>query len=300
MPTIPSPAHGELVEPRALFLWKASEGRKMLERLSLEGKTVILTGGGTGLGRRMALHLAAAGADLALAGRRAAPLDAVAAEVQVLGRRALAIPTEITNSAQVDRMVASVIQSLGPVDVLVNNAGQSQRALKPIWELSNAEWHAGLDSNLTGAFYCSRAVARPMVQRGRGRIINVSSHWGLRGVRDQYVYTSAKGGLVQLSRTLAASLSRYGITCVALVPGPFLTEATAHLCEVMPDGEHSPVGYFGDSEDIGPAVVFLASDASEYLNGKIFPIDGGLLGGGAAPAGYAPVTPRDPPAPGGR
>jgi len=272
----------------------------MLERLNLDGKTVILTGGGTGLGRHMALHLAAAGADLALAGRRPAPLDAVAAEVQALGRRALAIPTDVTDSAQVDRMVASAIQSLGPVDVLVNNAGQSQRARKLIWEISDAEWRAGLDGNLTGAFYCARAVARSMADRGRGRIINVSSHWGLRGVRDQYVYTSAKGGLVQLSRTLAASLTRFGITCVALVPGPFLTEATAHLREAMPHGDHSPVGYFGESEEIGPAIVFLASDASEYLNGEIFPIDGGLLAGGAAPAGYAPVTSWDFPPAGGQ
>ncbi len=272
----------------------------MLERLSLEGKTVIVTGGGTGLGRQMALHLAGAGADLALAGRRPAPLDAVAAEVQALGRRALAIPTDVTDSAQVDRMVASAIQSLGPVDVLVNNAGQSQRARKLIWEISDAEWRAGLDGNLTGAFYCARAVARSMADRGRGRIINVSSHWGLRGVRDQYVYTSAKGGLVQLTRTLAASLSRHGITSVTLVPGAFFTEATASHREAMPRNEHVPVGYFGDAEEIGPAVVFLASDASEYLNGEIFPIDGGVLAGGVAPSRYAPVLPREPGSPGGQ
>ncbi len=272
----------------------------MLERLSLEGKTVIVTGGGTGLGRRMALHLAAAGADLALAGRRPAPLEAVAAEVRALGRRALAIPTDVTDSAQVDRMVESVLDSLGPVDGLVNNAGQAERPGRPIWEVSDAEWRDGLDANLTGAFYCCRAVARPMVERGRGRIVNVSSHFGLRGVRDQYVYTTAKGGLIQLTRTLAISLSRHGITCVGLVPGAFYTEATAHLREAMPQTEHVPVGYFGDSEEIGPAVVFLTSDASEYLNGEVFPIDGGVLASGVAPTGYAPVLPWDPGIAGGQ
>jgi NAD(P)-dependent dehydrogenase (short-subunit alcohol dehydrogenase family) len=271
----------------------------MLEALSLEGKVVVVTGGGTGLGREMALHLAAAGADLALAARRPGPLEAVAAEVEVLGRRALTIPTDITDSSQVNRLVESVIESLGCVDVLVNNAGQPNEPLKPIWEVSDAEWHAGLDANLTGAFYCSRAVAQPMIQQGRGRIINVASHFGLRGVRGEYVYAVAKGGMVQLTRTLAISLSREGVTCVTLAPGAFTTEATASLREAMPRNEHVPVGRFGHPEEIGPAVVFLASDASEYMNGEIFPIDGGVLAGGVAPTGYAPVAPWGPQGTGG-
>jgi NAD(P)-dependent dehydrogenase (short-subunit alcohol dehydrogenase family) len=271
----------------------------MLEALSLEGKAIIVTGGGTGLGREMALHLAAAGADLALAARRPGPLEAVAAEVEALGRRAVAIPTDITDSAQVNHMVESVLQSLGHVDVLVNNAGQPNEPLKPIWEVSDAEWHAGMDANLTGAFYCARAVAQPMIQRGGGRIVNVASHFGLRGVRGEYVYAVAKGGMVQLTRTLAASLSREGVTCVTLAPGAFTTEATASLREAMPRNEHVPVGYFGNPEEIGPAVVFLASDASEYMNGEIFPIDGGVLASGVAPTGYAPVLPFDPHGTGG-
>jgi 3-oxoacyl-[acyl-carrier protein] reductase len=217
----------------------------------------------------------------------------VAREVRALGRRALVVPTDVTDSAQVDRMVSSVLQSLERVDVLVNNAGQVEAPNRPIWEVTDEEWHAGLDANLTGAFYCSRAVARPMIERGGGRIVNVSSQFGLRGVRDQYVYTTAKGGLVQLTRTLAISLSRQGITCVALVPGAFFTEATADLREAMPQTDHVPVGRFGNPEEIGPAVVFLASDASEYLNGEVFPIDGGVVAGGLAPTGYAPVVPLD-------
>jgi NAD(P)-dependent dehydrogenase (short-subunit alcohol dehydrogenase family) len=263
----------------------------MLQQLSLEGKTVIITGGGTGLGREMAVQLAAAGADVALAGRRPDPLETVAAEVRALGRRALAIPTDITDSAQVNRMVESVLQSLGPVDVLVNNAGQPAEPLRHIWEITDAQWHAGMDANLTGAFYCCRAVVRSMTERGRGRIINVSSHFGLRGVRGQYVYTTAKGGLINLTRTLAVSLSRDGITCVTLVPGAFYTEATAPSREAMPQTGHVPVGYFGAPREIGPAVVFLASDASEYLNGEVFPIDGGVLAGGISPTGYAPLAP---------
>ncbi|MDP6455058.1 MAG: SDR family oxidoreductase [SAR202 cluster bacterium] len=265
----------------------------MLEALNLEGKVIIVTGGGTGLGREMALHLAAAGADLALAARRPGPLEDVAAEVEALGRRALPIPTDITDSAQVNRMVESTLQSLGRVDVLVNNAGQPNEALKPIWEVSDAEWHAGLDANLTGAFYCSRAVAQSMIQRGRGRIINVASHFGLRGVRGEYVYSVAKGGLVHLTRSLAVSLSREGVTCVTLAPGAFTTEATAPLRDALPRNDHVPVGHFGRPEEIGPVVVFLASDASEYLNGEIFTIDGGVTASGVAPTGYAPVLAWD-------
>lgn len=266
----------------------------MLKRLDLEGKVAIVTGGGTGLGREMALHLAEAGADLAVAGRRSAPLEVVAREVRGLGRRALAIPTDITDSDQVTRLVDTVLQSMDRVDVLVNNAGQPNEAFKPIWEISDAEWHASLDANLTGAFYCSRAVARHMVRRGRGRIINVSSQFGLRGVRDQWMYPVAKGGLIQLTRSLAMSLSRHGVTCVALVPGAFVTEATAPLRELMPRSDRVPVGYFGRPESIGPAVVLLASEASEYLNGEILPIDGGVLAGGLAPTGHAPLLPWGP------
>lgn len=264
----------------------------MLEKLSLEGKVIIVTGGGTGLGRAMVRALARAGADVCLAARRPGPIEDAAQEVRALGRRAVAVPTDVTDSAQVERMVACAIQALGKVDVLVNNAGLvREHQPKPIWEVTDEEWRVGIDVNLTGAFYCTRAVARHMVERGCGRIINVASGFGLRGGRDIYMYNAAKGGLINLTRALVMSLSRYGITANTIVPGYIPTEGAEAQRASMPRPQFIPVGHFGRPEDLGPVAVFLASDAAAYMNGETIVVDGGALADGYAPTGYAPVVP---------
>lgn len=266
----------------------------MLERLSLEGKVVIVTGGGTGLGREMVRHLARAGADLVIAARRPGPIEEAAEEVRRMGRRALAVPTDVTDSAQVRRMVDRTLEAFGRVDVLVNNAGiVREQSPKPIWEITDEEWRVGIDVNLTGAFYCSRAVARPMVEQGKGRIINVSSGFGLRGMRDGYMYSVAKGGVLQLTRTLAFSLGRYGVTAVSLVPGFFPTETVKERGALPRRADYLPVKRFGFPHEIGPVVVYLASDASSYLNGEMFVIDGGALVAGVSPTGFAPRIPLE-------
>ena len=266
----------------------------MLDKLSLDGKTAVVTGGGTGLGREMALALARAGADVVVAGRRPGPIGEVAALVKDEDRRALAMPTDVTDSAQVDRLFQRALDELGKVDVLVNNAGMvGGQGGKPIWEITDEEWRAVADANLTGSFYCSRTVARHMVERGQGKIINVASGFGLRGGRDNYMYACSKGGVVQLTRTLAASLGRYGVTSNCLVPGMFPTEGTDASTERLPRAEFVPVGRLGDPREVGPIAVFLASSASDYMNGALFVVDGGGLAGGYAPTGYAPVVPLE-------
>ena len=263
----------------------------MLEKLNLDGKTVIVTGGGTGLGRAMVSALARAGADVALAARRQGPLEEVAAEVEKHGQRALAIATDVSDSGQVDRMVKTTLEVFGKVDVLINNAGRtSESAPTPIWDVTDEEWHAGIETNLSGAFYCARAVSRHMVDRGRGKIINVASGFGLRGGRDIYVYTCSKGGMVQLTRTLAMSLGRYGVTANTIVPGFIPTRGTASFRESVPgSGDVIPIGRLGVPEDLGPIAVFLASDASDYMTGEMIIADGGGLAGGYAPTGHAPL-----------
>ena len=152
----------------------------MLETLSLDGKVVVVTGGGTGLGREMGRHLARAGADMVVAGRRTGPIEEAAEEFRSMGRRAFAISTDVTDSTQVNALFERALSELGHVDVLVNNAGGGGGG-KPLWEITDEDWRIGIDTNLTSAFYCSRAIMKHMVDRGSGRIINISSGQGLRG-----------------------------------------------------------------------------------------------------------------------
>ena len=181
------------------------------EKLSLEGKGVVITGGGTGLGREMTVAMARAGADIVIAARRTGPIEEVAEEVRSLGRKAVAISADVTDTAQVTNLMETAIEELGQVDVLLNNAGivRGQGAI-PIWEITDEDWQVGIDVNMSSAFYCARAIAKHMVERGGGKIINVSSGFGFRGGRDNYMYCVGKGGIVQLTRVLATSLGRYG------------------------------------------------------------------------------------------
>jgi NAD(P)-dependent dehydrogenase (short-subunit alcohol dehydrogenase family) len=268
-----------------------------LERLGLDGKVVLITGGGTGLGLAMVRALARAGASLVIAGRRQGPIDDAAGEVQALGRPALAVSTDVSDSSQVDRLVAASMDHFGQIDVLINNAALvSTNVPRPIWEISDQEWQGAMDVNLNGAFFCSRAVSRPMADRGRGKIINVASGFGLRGGRDIYMYCCSKGAVVQLTRVLSFSLARYGITANTIAPGFIPTMSTdSQFRDSLPaSGDFLPVGKLGLPQDLGPVAVFLASDASDYMTGETMIVDGGGLAGGIAPTGHAPVSPLEP------
>ncbi len=266
----------------------------MLESLSLDGKTIVITGGGSGLGREMTLAMARAGADLVIAGRRLGPIDEVAGLVAEAGRRALAVSTDVTDSSQVNRLFERALEECGKVDVLFNNAGIVRgQGSTPIWEITDEDWRIGIDTNLSGAFLCARAISKHMVDRGSGKIVNVSSGFGLRGGRHNYIYACGKGGIVQLTRALATSLGRYGVTSTCIVPGFIPTEGTGGSSMELPRGDFIPIGRVGDPKELGPIAVFLASPASDYMNGEMFAIDGGGLAGGYAPTGYAPDIPLE-------
>ncbi|PKB60663.1 MAG: hypothetical protein BZY65_00645 [SAR202 cluster bacterium Ae2-Chloro-G2] len=265
----------------------------MLEALSLTGKVVVITGGGTGLGREMTLAMAKAGADLVIAARRLAPIEEVAQQVRAIGRRAEAVPTDATDTESVRLLFEHVIKEFGKVDILFNNAGiVREEGPKPIWEITDDSWRIGIDVNLSTAFYCSRAISKHMADRGSGKIVNVSSGYGFRGGRDNYMYAAGKGGIVNLTRAMATSLGKYGITTNCIVPGFIPTEIT------NPDSERSrqrgrfiPIGRTGLTREMGPLAVFLASSALDCMNGEFLVIDGGGLAGGIAPTGYAPEIP---------
>jgi gluconate 5-dehydrogenase len=252
----------------------------------------VVTGGGTGLGLEMAMALAGAGASVAVIGRRPGPLEDAAQRIRGIGARSLAVPADLTDGARVTAAFETVTRGFGPVDVLVNNAGLvAGQGGKAIWDVHDAEWREGIAGILDPAFLCSRAVAKQMTERGRGRIINISSGLGLRGARDNYMYSVAKGAVLQLTRSLAVSLGRYGVTANCIVPGFFPTEGTSASPMALPSAEFIPVGRAGIPAEIGPLVVWLASGSSAYMTGATFVIDGGGLAGGYAPTGYAPVVP---------
>ena len=261
----------------------------LLQGLRLDGVVVVVTGGGSGLGKEMALAVAGAGADVAVAGRRSGPLDEVVSDIETVGTRGLAVSTDVTDSNAVSGLFEAVVAELGKVDVLINNAGIVRgQGGTAIWDVTDEMWRLGIDTNLTGAFYCARAVSRHMVERGSGKIINVSSGFGLRGARDNYMYACGKGGIVQLTRSLAVSLGRYGVTSNCIVPGFFPTEATSQSEMALPRGDLIPIGRTGLPHELGPVAVWLSSSASDYMTGEMFVVDGGGLAGGFAPTGYAP------------
>ena len=269
----------------------------MLESLSLDGKVVVITGGGTGLGLAMVRAMARAGANLSIGGRRQGPIDDAAAEVKALGGDALAISTDVADSTQVDRFISATLDHFGQIDVMFNNAGATQdNVRKPIWDISDQDWRQPMDVNLTGAFYCARAVSKPMSERGTGKIINVSSGFGLRGGRDIYMYCCSKGGMIQLTRVLSFNLARYGITANSIVPGFIPTTSTdSEIRSTLPrSGEFLPIGKLGTPEDLGPVAVFLASEASDYMTGEMIIADGGGLAAGVTPTGHAPVVALEP------
>ena len=264
----------------------------ILDKFDLTGRTAIVTGGGRGLGRAMALALAEAGADIVVAARTVDQLEEAAALVRERGRRALVSPCDVTESAQVNAMVERAYAEFGQIDILINNAGGGTGgAGKTLAELTDEDWRLSIDTNLTSVFYGSRAVAPRMAERGSGVIINIASGFGLRGGRNNFGYASAKGGVVQFTRSLALTYGERGVRCNAILPGAVPhTEASA---EFFRHGRYIPLGRLGTSEDIALLAVFLASDAAAHIHGEVVISDGGALAAGIAPTGMAPLWPRE-------
>ncbi len=245
---------------------------------SLRGRVAFVTGAGRGIGRAVAIELARAGASVALVGRGAAAIEAVAAEIQAHGGQSLAVTADVGEQSEVERAVATCQATLGAVDVLVNNAGDSTRG--PIGEIDLAAWEASLRVNLTGAFLCARAVAEGMAARRWGRIVNVSSVTAQTGgVSGSVAYSAAKGGMLAFTRTLARDLAPSGVTVNAITPGQIATRMSDDL---PPDSLKAvlaliPLGRLGTPEDIAHAVRFLASEEAGYITGATIDVNGGIL-----------------------
>jgi len=265
----------------------------MLDKLSLKGKVAVVTGGGTGIGKAIALGMAKAGADIVVAARRLPPLEETVTEVKEAGRRAIAIPTDVTNSEQVNNMVEKTVSEFGRLDILVNCAGAIKEFfnISPL-EMTDEQWRRGLDSELTGTFFCARAASKPMMKQNSGKIINLGSLSGLVGLTTTAVYGVAKAGIIELTKLFAMALARHGVQVNCIVGGPILTPTIiSSQKEAMSMGRFIPVGYADKPEGLATLAVYLASEASSYVTGATYITDGGIMAGRYAPLGYAPYIP---------
>jgi len=247
----------------------------------LAGKTALVTGGSRGLGRAIALAFATQGADVAINYRgNAEAADAVAAEITGAGRRAVTIQGDTSQGREAaEAIVKAALDGLGSVDILVNNAGITRDNL--LMRMDGDEWDAVIDTNLSGPFWMTRAIARPMLKARAGRIINMSSAAGRMGNPGQANYAAAKAGLIGLTKTTARELASRGITCNAIAPGLIETDLTADMPPAATEALISltPLGHLGTVEDVAAAAVYFASDEAAYVTGQVLGVDGGIVMG---------------------
>jgi gluconate 5-dehydrogenase len=247
----------------------------------LSGKVAVVTGTSRGLGQYFGRALAKAGADLVITSRDPARLTEFKDEVEGLGRKALPVKLDVLNESDIDAMVRTAIDEYGRIDILVNNAGLNIR--HPAVEFTWKEWDTVLNTNLKGAFFVAQAVGKEMIKQKYGRIINIGSCTCVFGMEGIGPYCASRGGILQMSRSLAAEWGRHGITVNVLAPGWFKTAQNRALYDnekwVQYITDRIPLGRPGQPKDLDGTVIFLASNASAYITGQILFVDGGFTTG---------------------
>ncbi len=250
--------------------------------LDLSGRTAVVIGGTTGIGRALSQGLAQAGADVVPTSRRRAVVDEAAALVEAAGRRTLRIVTDVGDEASIASLLAAAIGEFGKVDILVNCAGRTKRT--PTLDLPEQEWHDIMETNLTGTLRASRVFGRHMIERRSGRIINIASLTSFVGMMEVAAYSASKAAVASLTKSLAIEWSRFGVLVNAIAPGVFRTSLNQALLDTTPRGQEllmrTPMGRFGCVEELAGAAVFLASDAASFVTGHVLVVDGGFLASG--------------------
>jgi NAD(P)-dependent dehydrogenase (short-subunit alcohol dehydrogenase family) len=250
--------------------------------LDLKGRTAVVVGGTSGIGQAIALGLAHAGADVIATGRRSEQVKAIAAEIEAVGCRSLSIPVDVNDRASMEHLLSAALGAFGKVDILVNSAGRIKRG--PTMDSSESDWHGILDTNLMGVLRACQIFGRHMLQRGYGRIVNITSLNAFVALHEVAAYAASKAAVQSLTRSLAIEWAGRGVCVNAIAPGVFPTALNSELLEGSARGQEllmrTPMGRFGKADEVVGAAILLASDAASFITGSVVIVDGGFLASG--------------------
>jgi NAD(P)-dependent dehydrogenase (short-subunit alcohol dehydrogenase family) len=250
--------------------------------LELNGKTAIVIGGTSGIGRAIAHGLAQAGADVVCTSRRIEQVEAAAAEIEELGRRTIRVASDVSDRDSLQNLLSESINAFGKVDILINSAGRTKRA--PTLDFTEEDWNDILETNLTGTLRACQIFGRHFIENGYGRVVNIASLSTFVSLFEVAAYSASKAAVASLTKSLAIEWAKHGVNVNAIAPGVFKTDLNRQLLESTERGREfqtrTPMGRFGKVEELAGAAIFLSSDAASFVTGEVLVVDGGFLASG--------------------